>query len=44
MTLPKLLLFLTLPLYILDLDRVRSLVWGVGFVSTVALFLLPVMF
>ena len=32
---------LYIPLYILDLDRVRSLVWGVGFASTVALFLLP---
>jgi len=34
---------LYLPLYIFDLDRLRSLVWGVGFVSTVAIFLLPVL-
>jgi len=30
------------PLYILNLDRLRSSVWSVGFLATVALFLLPV--
>jgi uncharacterized MAPEG superfamily protein len=32
---------LYIPLYIFDLDRLRSLVWSVGFLSTVALFVLP---
>lgn len=31
------------PLYILDFDFLRSSVWMVGFLATVALFLLPVM-
>jgi len=31
------------PLYILDLDLLRSSVWTVGFLATVALFLLPVL-
>jgi len=34
---------LYIPLYILDLDLLRSSVWTVGFLATVALFLLPVM-
>jgi len=34
---------LYVPLYILDFDRVRSLVWTVGFGTTVGLFLLPVL-
>lgn len=33
---------LYLPLYVFDLDRVRSMVWTVGFGVTVGLFLLPV--
>lgn len=32
---------LYIPLYIFDKDFLRSAVWGVGFVSTGALFLLP---
>ncbi len=34
---------LYVPLYILDFDRVRSLVWTVGLGTTVGLFLLPVL-
>jgi uncharacterized MAPEG superfamily protein len=31
------------PLYILDLDLLRSTVWSVGFLATAALFLLPML-
>lgn len=34
---------LYLPLYLLDLDRVRSAVWTVGFLATVGLFVLPLL-
>lgn len=34
---------LYVPLYIFDLDRLRSLVWSVGFGATVGIFLLPVL-
>ena len=32
---------LYVPLYIADLSSIRSVVWGVGFVATAGLFLLP---
>jgi len=34
---------LYVPLYVFDVDRLRSLVWTVGFGATVGLFLLPVL-
>jgi uncharacterized MAPEG superfamily protein len=34
---------LYIPLYILDLHSLRSTVWGVGFLATVGLFLLPIL-
>ena len=34
---------LYVPLYVFDLDRLRSLVWTVGFGATVGIFLLPVL-
>ena len=35
---------LYLPLYIFDLDLLRSAVWAVGLAATCGLFLLPVLF
>jgi uncharacterized MAPEG superfamily protein len=34
---------LYVPLYVFDFDRMRSLVWTVGFGSTVGIFLLPLL-